>query len=79
MECNHLHHLRIREFKQDRTKDAGASNDLSAERLESVSPGHESCSSDTMTFVIVLTKNRTNCHPLTTDFYLRSDKDPAVG
>jgi hypothetical protein len=29
--------------------------------------------------VIVLTKNRTDCHLLTTDFYLRSDKDSAVG
>lgn len=31
------------------------------------------------TFVIVLTKDRTDCHPLTTDFYVRSDKDSVVG
>jgi hypothetical protein len=35
-----------------------------------------------VTFVIVLTGNRTDLHkliPLTADFCFRSDKDPAVG
>jgi hypothetical protein len=56
-------------------KYAGARDNLSAERPESVSPGLESCSSEpevygAATFVIVLTKDQTDCHALTADFHL---------
>lgn len=68
----HQYHQGLQELGQDRTKARGASNRLSTKCCFFEVYG-------AVTFVIVLTNNRTECHQFTRYFYLRSDKDPAVG